>query len=221
MSEWEIIWQQKDTFISGFGTTLALFVIASIAGLVIGVSLLYAMENTNNKVKAVLSLWVNIMRTLPFLILAYLLYYGLPQLGLRMEALTVGFISLSLYHGAYFCEIFRGQRQGMANGLIEAGQACGFSRHKIFSRIILPSVVLKSIPLIANQLIICLKDTAFLSIITVLDVTAAANSVQSMYFIPVKAFVIAIALYWVISIAIERVSQYSSKHIEKRGLSHA
>ncbi|WP_089139651.1 ABC transporter permease subunit [Vibrio rumoiensis] len=221
MSEWEIIWQQRDTFISGFGTTFTLFTVASIASLLIGIGLLYLMDNGHEKCKSGLRLWVNIMRTLPYLILAYLLYYGLPQLGVRMDALTVGFVSLSIYHGAYFCEIFRGQRRGMDHGLIEAAQACGFSRHKIFTRIIIPSVVFKSIPLIANQLIICLKDTAFLSIITVLDITAAANSVQSMYFIPLKAFVIAIGLYWLISIVIEQVSKYCMQNIEKRGLSNA
>ncbi|MCF7352763.1 ABC transporter permease subunit [Vibrio sp. CK2-1] len=220
MSEWEIIWQQRDTFVSGFGTTIALFGVSAVASLLIGVGLLYMMENSNTKIKSTLRFGVNIMRTLPFLILAYLLYYGLPQLGIRMEAMTVGFVSLSIYHGAYFCEIFRGQRKGMDNGLIESAEACGFNRHKIFTRIIGPSVVLKSIPLIANQLIICLKDTAFLSIITVIDITAAANSVQSMYFIPLKAFLVAIALYWVISIAIEKSSKYCIQHVEKRGLSN-
>ena len=57
---------------------------------------------------------------------------------------------------------------------------------------------MNTLPLIGNQLIICLKDTAFLSIITVREITAATNSVQSTYFIPLKAFLVAILLYWLI-----------------------
>lgn len=221
MAEWEIIWQQREIFISGFGNTFALFIAASIASFLLGIALLYILENGGKGLKGSVVLSINMMRTLPFLILAYLLYYGLPQVGIRMDAFTAGLVSLSLYHGTYFCEIFRGIRKGLDSGLTEAAQACGFSKFKTFSRIVMPNVVFKSVPLIANQLIICLKDTAFLCIITVGEITAAANSIQSTYFIPLNAFIVAIALYWVISIAIEQVSKITLNKIQERGLSHA
>lgn len=111
------------------------------------------------------------------MILAYLLYYGLPQLGISMEPWTAGLLALIIYHGAYFFEILRSQRRVFSGGYIEAAIAQGFSRYAIFRRIILPNIVSSALPLIGNQLIICLKDTAFLSIITVQEITAAANSV--------------------------------------------
>lgn len=217
MAEWEIIWQQRDIFISGFGNTFVLFFAASIASLALGIALLYILENGAKGLKGGVVLGINMMRTLPFLILAYLLYYGLPQVGIRMDAFTAGLISLSLYHGTYFCEIFRGIRKGLDSGLTEAAKACGFSKFKTFSRIVMPNVLFKSVPLIANQLIICLKDTAFLCIITVGEITAAANSIQSTYFIPLNAFIVAIALYWVISIAIEQVSKITLNKVQERG----
>ncbi len=91
-----------------------------------------------------------------------------------------------------------------SGGYIEAAIAQGFSRYAIFRRIyFLPNIVSSALPLIGNQLIICLKDTAFLSIITVQEITAAANSVQATYFIPFNAFIVAIGLYWAISILLE------------------
>ncbi|WP_422139779.1 amino acid ABC transporter permease [Endozoicomonas sp. ALC020] len=221
MAEWEIIWQQRDIFISGFGNTFILFLAGSIASFILGVTLLYTLENGSKGVKGSVILIINMMRTLPFLILAYLLYYGLPEVGIRMDAFTAGLVSLCLYHGTYFCEIFRGIRKGLDSGLTEAAQACGFSRFKTFTRIIMPNVLFRSVPLIANQLIICLKDTAFLCIITVGEITAAANSIQSTYFIPLNAFIVAIALYWIISIAIEQVSKITLNKVQDRGLSHA
>ncbi|MEZ9922409.1 ABC transporter permease subunit, partial [Vibrio breoganii] len=104
---------------------------------------------------------------------------------------------------------------------IEAAQACGFSKFKIFTRVVVPNVLFKSVPLIANQLIICLKDTAFLCIITVGEITAAANSIQSTYFIPLNAFIVAIALYWLISIVIEQITKITLNKVQERGLSHA
>ncbi len=112
-------------------------------------------------------------------------------------------------------------RKGLEPGYIEAAHAYGFSKLKTFTRVITPNVLFKSAPLITNQLIICLKDTVFLSIITVAEITAAANSIQSTYFIPLNAFIIAIALYWAVSIALETITKRIQTKVELRGLSHA
>ncbi|MFI3489745.1 amino acid ABC transporter permease [Klebsiella pneumoniae] len=165
--------------------------------------------------------FVSLMRAIPFLILAYLLYYGLPQLGISMEPWTAGLLALIIYHGAYFFEILRSQRRVFSGGYIEAAIAQGFSRYAIFRRIILPNIVSSALPLIGNQLIICLKDTAFLSIITVQEITAAANSVQATYFIPFNAFIVAIGLYWAISILLELLIKRLTAWGAKRGMSHA
>nr|VUD31847.1 Amino acid ABC transporter [Raoultella sp. NCTC 9187] len=165
--------------------------------------------------------FVSLMRAIPFLILAYLLYYGLPEIGISLEAWTAGLVALIIYHGAYFFEILRSQRRVFSSGYIEAAVAQGFSRYKIFTRIILPNIVSSALPLMGNQLIICLKDTAFLSIITVQEITAAANSVQATYFIPFNAFIVAIALYWAIGILLELLIKRLSAWGAKRGMSHA
>ena len=194
MNEWLTIWDAKDLFLDGFLNTLSLFSVSYVCGFVIGIVLLYLLEYEHKWLSFTILGMVNAMRTIPFLILAYLMYYGLPQMGIRMEAETAGLISLSVYHGAYFCEILRGQRLVMPKGLIEAAVAHGFKRHQVFQHIILPNVVMSALPLLGNQMIICLKDTAFLCIITVQEITASANSVQATYFIPFKAFVVAILL---------------------------
>jgi len=138
-----------------------------------------------------------------------------------MEADTAGFIALSMYHGAYFCEILRGQRLVMSKGLIEAAQAHGFRNYQVYMHIILPNILLSSLPLLANQLIICLKDTAFLCIITVQEITASANSVQSTYFIPLKAFLVAILLYWAVGLFIEYSTHIIGRLGQKKGFYHA
>jgi polar amino acid transport system permease protein len=90
-------------------------------------------------------------------------------------------MALIIYHGAYFFEILRSQRRVFSGGYIEAAVAQGFSRYHIPADYFAQYRLFRL--LIGNQLIICLKDTAFLSIITVQEITAAANSVQATYFI--------------------------------------
>lgn len=221
MNQWGIIWAARESFFNGLLATLELFIIAAVVGLLIGVLFCYLMEYQNRAVHRLIIAFVSLMRAIPFLILAYLLYYGLPQLGISMDAWTAGLLALVIYHGAYFFEILRSQRRIFSSGYIEAAVSQGFSRYKIFLRIILPNIVSSALPLMGNQLIICLKDTAFLCIITVQEITAAANSVQSTYFIPFNAFIVAIALYWGISILLELLIKRLSHYGAKRGMTHA
>lgn len=220
MNQWAIIWAEHDNFIAGLRATLELFIIAAVCGLLIGIVLCYITEYQKRVLNNVIMGFVNLMRAIPFLILAYLLYYGLPELGISLEAWTAGLVALIIYHGAYFFEILRSQRRVFSNGYIEAAVVQGFSRYTLFRRIVLPNIFSSALPLLGNQLIICLKDTAFLSIITVQEITAAANSVQATYFIPFNAFIVAIALYWAISIVLELLIKRLTVYSAKRGMSH-
>ena len=221
MNQWAIIWSARDSFIAGLIATLELFIVAAVVGLAIGIVLCYLTEYQKRWLNRVIIGFVSLMRAIPFLILAYLLYYGLPEVGISMEAWSAGLVALMIYHGAYFFEILRSQRRVFSAGYIEAAVVQGFSRYQIYRRIILPNIVSSALPLLGNQLIICLKDTAFLSIITAQEITAAANSVQATWFIPFNAFIVAIALYWAISILLELLIKRLSALGAKRGMSHA
>lgn len=221
MNQWAIIWSARDSFIAGLIATLELFILAAVVGLAIGIVLCYLTEYQKRWLNRVIIGFVSLMRAIPFLILAYLLYYGLPEVGISMDAWSAGLVALMIYHGAYFFEILRSQRRVFSAGYIEAAVAQGFSCYQIYRRIILPNIVSSALPLLGNQLIICLKDTAFLSIITVQEITAAANSVQATWFIPFNAFIVAIALYWAISILLELLIKRLSALGARRGMSHA
>lgn len=219
MTEWSILWDAREIFFNGLIATLGLFSLSIICAFVLGCVLVYKLEDDSVLSKA-LRLLINLMRTLPFLILAYLLYYGLPQLGLRMSAWTAGLLALIVYHAAYFAEILRGCRLIMPEGYVEAAKAHGFTPLRLYLRIVLPQLVIKTRPLLGNQLIIALKDTAFLTIITLQELTAAANSVQSTYFIPTQAFVVVIVLYWLISICLELALKRAARFGAKRGFDY-
>ncbi|WP_028240937.1 amino acid ABC transporter permease [Stutzerimonas azotifigens] len=219
MSEWAIVWEARGAILDGFYNTLILFGLSVTLAFVLGCAFAYWLE-TRNPATLALRGFINCMRMLPFLILAYLLYYGLPSLGLRLNAWTAGLIALVVYYGAYFGEVLRGARLVLPEGQVEAAKAHGFTGFKVFRRIVLPQLIIKTRPLMGNLLILCLKDTAFLTIITVQELTAAANSVQSTYFVPMEAFVVVILLYWLISICLELALKWAGRFGAKRGFEH-
>ncbi|MFU7880735.1 ABC transporter permease subunit, partial [Klebsiella pneumoniae] len=86
MNQWGVIWSVRDSFIAGLFATLELFITAALAALIIGIALCYFSEYQKKVINRIIIGFVSLMRAIPFLILAYLLYYGLPQLGIREGA---------------------------------------------------------------------------------------------------------------------------------------
>lgn len=219
MNAWAIVWEAREQILDGFLNTLLLFGLSVTVAFALGCLLAYRLER-RGPLALVLRGFIDGMRMLPFLILAYLLYYGLPSLGLRLDAWTAGLIALVIYYAAYFGEVLRGARVVLPEGQVEAAKAHGFTAFTLYRRIVLPQLVIKTRPLMGNLLILALKDTAFLTIITVQELTAAANSVQATYFIPMEAFVVVILLYWLISVCLELALKWAGRFGAKRGFEH-
>ena len=221
MNKWEILANHYDMILVGFRNTLILFSVSAAAAFLLSTAIVLAIQTRRGVVSSCMRAIVDGMRMLPFLMYAYILYYGLPSFGISMDAWTVGFLSLITYHAAYFAEILRGAWATLSTGQAESARAHGFTSLGMYRRILLPQLVLRTAPVLGNQLIICLKDTAFLSIITVRELTSAAASVQSLYFIPFEAFIVAIGLYWVTSILIELLVARFGFAAERRGLGYS
>jgi polar amino acid transport system permease protein len=218
--DWLTVWFHIDRVALGFGTTVFFFSFATVTAFAGGCFVVYLMEGQPTFFKSSLRTLLDLLRTLPFLIVLYLLYYGLPQIGIRFNAWTAGLIALSIYHASYYAEILRGARVALPQGQVEAAKSHGFTSFNLYFRILLPQMVLRSGPLFGNQLVGCLKDTAFLSIITIFELTAAANDLQQVYFIPMQAFIVVIALYWSISLIIEKALKSMGRYAKHRGLSY-
>ena len=219
MDQWLIVWDNIDSLARGTAVTVLFFVVGSSVAFVLGCGVVYFLDGRNNVSQRVLRSLIDVFRTLPFLIVLYLLYYGLPQFGIRMTAWTAGLTALSLYHAAYFSEILRGARASLSQGQTEAAKAHGFPPLQLYARVLLPQMILRTVPLFGNQLVICLKDTAFLSIVTIFELTAAANNLQAMYFVPMPAFLTVIAIYWLVTMGVEVLMEKLNAHGRVRGLS--
>jgi polar amino acid transport system permease protein len=218
MSDWDIVLSQWPRFADGFATTLILFGLSTVGAFALGIVLVNVLKGRNPAARAMTAAYVDGMRMLPFLIFAYLLYYGLPTFGIKLSAWTAGLSGLILYHGAYVAEILRGSWAQLPSGQSEAAKAQGLYGYRLFFRIVLPQLVLNSAPVLGNQLIYMLKDTAFLMIITVQELTSTASSVQSEYFVPIEPFLVAVALYWLTSLLIEGVIALIHRLAKERGL---
>jgi polar amino acid transport system permease protein len=221
MTDLDIVIQELPRLTSGFANTLLLFVISTVGAFLLGALMVGPLRSGSKIVRVILRYYVDGMRMLPFLIFVYLLYYGLPTFGVKLDAWTAGLLGLTVYHCAYVAEILRGAWDQLPVGQTESAQAHGYHGRRLVRRIILPQLVLNTAPVLGNQLIYMLKDTAFLMIITVKELTYAASSIQSMYFVPLEPFLIAIALYWAVTLLIEGLVAKVHGTAKERGLGRA
>lgn len=203
MNALAILWQTRDMFLAGAANTVSLVVGCMVLGIPLGILGAVVLIEARPPLRRLIEQAVDLLRCVPFLLLAYLIYYGLPEFGLRIGSWWAGLASLTLYNAAYLVEIFRAAFLAIPKDNIEAAAAFGFSRGRLYRRIVLPQVAIKAAPVIGNQVITATRDSAFLMIITVQELTFSANFVSANHFIPFAPFAVAVGLYLVMAMAVE------------------
>jgi polar amino acid transport system permease protein len=203
MNGFAIVWAHADRFVDGLINTVILTVVGAIFALALGCVVAILLMSTHKGVRFVTQSLVDLLRCVPFLLLAYLVYYGLPRLGLRFDNWTAGLASIVIYNTAYMAEIIRSIWIRLPRESFEAAAAFGFHGPRLYTRIIFPQVFLVAGPMIGNQLVQIIKDTAFLTIIAVPELTHAASSIQSEFYVPFAAFIAAVLLYWALCMLVE------------------
>ena len=214
--EFAIVWAHKDRLLDGFVNTIWLCVLATIIALVVASPVTIALMARSRPSSMLARGLVDGMRCVPFLLLAYIIYYGLPTLGIRFNNWSAGLCALVVYNASYMAEILRGAWANLPREHIDAGQAFGFTGWRLYRRIILPPILMACVPVLGNQIIQIIKDSAFLTIIAVPELTHEASAIQSMYYVPFAAFLSAVLLYWVLCRIVETLVGLIERRAEKR-----
>ena len=203
MDDVAVVWQHADMLVQGVGNTVLLALAGAVLALGCGALVAILLVSPRRAIRFPVQSAVDLLRCVPFLLLAYLVYYGLPSFGIDLDNWTTGLGAIALYNTAYMAEILRAAWGRLPRDTIEAGTAFGFRGPQLYLRIVFPPMILSAAPMLGNQLIQIIKDTAFLTIIAVPELTHAAASIQSQYFVPFAAFLAAVLLYWILCLVVE------------------
>jgi polar amino acid transport system permease protein len=135
-----------------------------------------------------------LFRGTPLLLQLFLIYYGLPSLGITLKPLTAAVLGLGLNYSAYLGEIIRGAIQSVDHGQTEAAKALGMTYGQTMRRIIIPQTYKRLMPPVGNEFIALIKDTALVSTIAMVELMRAADQMFNTYF-NVTALVLAAIIY--------------------------
>lgn len=230
-SFWEWVWYilQKygGLFLQGAGTTLMLALIGTLIGCIIGllVGVLRAIPispNANPFVKflhkllqIVLLIYIEVFRGTPMIVQAMVVYYGSMQIfNINMSALFAGFLIVSINTGAYMAETVRGGIESIDVGQTEAAKAIGMTHWQSMLSVVIPQTIRNIMPQIGNNLIINIKDTSVLMIISVTELFNCGNSAAGMYYKYFESFFIVSIIYLIMTFTCSRLLRWIERKID-------
>jgi len=182
--------------LDGLVNTLLFCSISIACGLVLGAVIALARLSRHAYLRMPAVAFVEVFRNTPFLVQVFTVYFALPSLGIRLNATTAGILVLTAYGAAYFSEAIRGAILSVPKGQLESARALGMPYLGAMRRIVFPQMLGYLIPSLTNQMIGVIKESAILSVITVPEMTMAAQVVLGISFSPVETYTLVAVFYW-------------------------
>lgn len=186
--------------LAGFVTTLVLAVAAAPLALLLALPLAGLRLAGLLPLRAAALGYIELMRDTPLLVQMYLIYFGLPLLGLFPSEFTCGVAAIALQHAAFFAEIYRGGLQAVSPRQWEAARAIGMRRRTALRVIVLPQALMRILGPLGNQLIVLVKDTSIVSAIGVVELTMSGKMVIERTAASADVFVAVALLYFVLTV---------------------
>lgn len=201
---WRILAETWDLYSDGLLTTLKFGIIAIIITVLWGIVIGAINFRKPKGLSLVTKAYVSFFRETPLLVQLYFLFFGLSRL-MPISPGVIGVMALVLNDGAFIAEIVRGGLQSIEKGQEEAAYTLGFSRLQTLIYFLLPQTIRKVQDSIMNMVSIIIKDTSLLMWITITELTYVAQRVNSKYYEPVTAFLIAAVLYFAMFLLVQLI----------------
>ena len=214
-------------FLEGARNTLFIALVGTAAGFAIGlvvaiVRTIPLKPQTPRPVRLIvrlsqilLSVYIEVFRGTPMIVQAVVVYYGsLQMFGINMTAIAAGILIVSINTGAYMAEIIRGGIDSIDRGQTEAAQAIGMGHVKTMVHVILPQAIRNILPATGNELIVNIKDTSVLNVISVTELFFMSKSAAGTYFRYFEVFFVTSVIYLVMTFTVTRLLRMLEKKLD-------
>ncbi|WP_243291504.1 amino acid ABC transporter permease [Bacillus sp. FJAT-47783] len=195
--------------------TMPLTLISFVLGLLLAVLTALARISTIKPLQWIARIYVSIIRGTPLLVQLFIIFYGMPSIGVTIDPFPSAVIGFSLNVGAYASEIIRAAILSIPKGQWEAGYTLGMSYTQTLNRIVLPQAARVSIPPLSNTFISLVKDTSLASLILVTEMFRRAQEIASTTYEFLLLYSEAALIYWIICFLLSIVQQYLEARLDR------
>ena len=192
-------------FAKGAWMTLKLSFFGVLLGTLFGV--LFALMRISRIwiLKAVASIYIEVIRGTPLLVQILVIYYGLTEFGINMSAFMAGVTALTINSAAYMAEVFRAGIQAIDKGQTEAARSLGMPKGMTMRYIVLPQAFRNMLPAIGNEFIIILKDSSLVSTVGIAELLYNARTLQGSLFLPFEPLIVVSVCYFVMTFTLSKL----------------
>ncbi|WP_312550210.1 amino acid ABC transporter permease [Massilia sp.] len=201
--------------LQGAGYTLLFALAAMAGGLAIGFPVALLRLAPWALLRWPAALYVSVMRGTPLLVQIFVIYYGLPSVGIEFSPVTAGVLALSLNAGAYLSESVRGAIASIGQGQWRASFSLGLGYGQTLVYIVLPQALRVAVPSMSNTLISLIKDTSLVSVIALTELMLATKEAIATSFRPLPLYLAAAAIYWVLSLFFEGLQRRGERRLNR------
>lgn len=205
----DILWP---ALVPGLVLTLELIALSSPFGLLLGMAIALGRQYGGRPLSAFCSAYVYFIKGCPLLLLLFILYFGLPSVGITFSAFTASVIGFVLCNAAYNSEYIRGGIISIKDGQIVAAHALGMTKAQTIRNIVLPQALRRAIPGLSNEFIYLIKYSSLAYMITVVELSGAGKLVASKYFMFTETFMAIGAVYLVLT----TITTFAVDKLEKK-----
>jgi polar amino acid transport system permease protein len=198
LSQWPLL-------LKGVAWTLGLTVISAVIGVLVGVACAWSRAHGPVWLKWLAGTYVELIRNTPFIVQLFFVFFGLPAMGVKLSPEVASIIAMVVNLGAYATEIIRAGIEATPRGQIEAAMSLALNRTQTFIRVVLPPALKKVWPALVSQIVIVMLGSAVCGQISTEELSFAANLIQSRNFRAFEAFIVATAIYLVLSVLVRRL----------------
>jgi polar amino acid transport system permease protein len=195
---WSFVEDNADELLAGLRRTLEVSAIAIVGAFLIGLVLGAARAHRIPVISQLAAVYVEVIRNTPILVQIFFLFYGLPQIGIRLEAFTVAWLAVMIWGGAFNTENFRAGFEAVPARLREAGFALGFGGVGTFLNVTLPIGGRIALPSSINTYISVVKNTSLMYVISYPELTTTVLQIQALTLETTEAFTVLAATYLII-----------------------
>ncbi|KVT42640.1 amino acid ABC transporter permease [Burkholderia multivorans] len=205
MEALDLVIHTLPVMVQGAALTLKFAVSSMMLGLLAGLAIAVVRIGGNRFAAGIAQSYVSVMRGTPLLVQMFVVYYGLPDLGITLDPTTAGIFTLTLNAAAYLSESMRGAILGIGRGQWAAAHSLGLTHVQTLRYVICPQALRLAVPSLGNTLISLIKDTSLVSVITVTELLRSTQEVIAATFQPLPLYLAAAAIYWVLSTLLSRL----------------
>lgn len=195
--------EQAPALLQGFWLTIKLSCAAIVLGSAVGLGAETGRNLLARQFGWIVNLYVETIRNTPFLVQLYIIFFGLPVLGVRLPALYAGLLAMAINLGAYSAEIFRAGVESIHRSQIEAGLSLGLTRGQVFVHVVLGPAIARVWPSLATQFTLTMLGSSVCSFISVQELSGEAATLQSLTFRSFEVYIVASVLYLALALVLK------------------